>query len=131
MGCESNNVVFILLPTLTVTPHATHEEDDSLYDDLRTSSDTGDSGFSDSKEFLKISLSGQHHRVPGQATVQTNAQCTPGQQGDSSDGCEYAPLTMNGLHANYYKSLQREGIQGRQKLIVLSTCIQLKSIGVS
>ena len=81
-------------------------DDDSSYDDLNTSSITGDSGFADSNDFLKVSLSGQYHPPP-------QAPYTSRQEGSDPDIC-YAPLNMEAVHAGYYKSLHREGIQGTQ-----------------
>ena len=76
-------------------------DDDSSYDNINTSSYTGDSGFAESCDFLKVSLSGHYHPPP-QASRQ---------EGSDPDIC-YAPLNMEAVHAGYYKSLHREGIQG-------------------
>ena len=81
-------------------------DDECVYDDVNTysSTGTGDSGFGDSKEFLKVSLQG-HYEPP--QTFNTQAQTSLPQSHS------YAPLNVSTVNAGYYKSLRRDGIQGR------------------
>lgn len=90
-------------------------DDDSLYADPDTLTCTDDSGFADSNDFLKVALQGQyqlphtHHTPPHHAPPPSVPE-----HGGACYHVEgfYAPLDMNGIQARYYKSLQREGIQG-------------------
>ena len=79
------------------------DDDASLTDDYsNTYSYTGDSGFSDSRAFMKDPPPNLCKQAPA-----TQSEDTP-----DSDSA-YAQLNMAGVHtADYYKSLKRDNIQG-------------------
>ena len=84
-------------------------KDDPEYEYLHTSSytGTGDSGFSDSRDFLQVSLPGEYQLPQGVQHPPHAGQ----QQGRSLDASYCA---VNGsAEPRYYKSLQRAAIQGK------------------
>ena len=91
---------------------ASQQVEDNDYEDLATSTYTGgDSGFAESTDFLKVSLPGQHQEPPNPDSYQAPySSGQPAARGNSNGG--YAPLNMEAVHAGYYKSLHREGVQG-------------------
>lgn len=97
--------------TATLQKVEADTEDDTLYEDISSSSFTGDSGFADSKEFLRVSLSEQH-QLPSQLMDEAAAPHTPGQGVHQEGTSQYAPLSKNREPVGYYKSIQRDGIQG-------------------
>ena len=82
--------------THTVAAQQQESKGDPDYDYLHTSSCTGDSGFADSREFLQVPLPGEYQLPQG---VQYPP---PGQQ-----------QVEGSADAQYYKSLQRDAIQGK------------------
>ena len=98
----------------TVTSQQVEDND---YKDLATSTYTGgDSGFAESSDFLKVPLSGQHQESHDHGQVPYSSGQPEAR--DKSDG-GYAPLNMEAVHTGYYKSLRREGIQGKH---IMCTC---------
>ena len=78
----------------------------------------GDSGFAESSNFLKVSLSDQQESHDhDQASAQAPYSSGQPEAEESSDG-GYAPLNMEAVHASYYKSLHRQGIQGNNRYYV-------------
>ena len=102
--------------------------EDNDYEDLATSTYTGgDSGFAESSDFLKVPLSGQQHESHDHDQAPYSSSGQPEARGTSDGG--YAPLNMEAVHAGYYKSLHREGIQGKRTMCtcpsITYTCVQL------
>ena len=89
--------------TATAQVEINQPDEECVYDDVNTYSSTGDSGFGDSKEFLKVPLHG-HYEPPQVFNTQVE---TPLTQSHS-----YAALNASSVNTGYYKSLRRDGIQG-------------------
>ena len=100
----------------------TKPKDDPDYDYVQSSSytGTGDSGFGDCREFLQVPLSDEY-QLPGQlqgAQHPPHVAHTAGQQQRLQGGSLDASYSGS-AEPRYYKSLQRDAIQGKLGLIVV------------
>ena len=109
----------------------TKPKDDPDYDYVQPSSytGTGDSGFSDCREFLRVPLSDEY-QLPGQLQgaqhpPHTAHQHTAGQQQQQRLQGGSLDASYSGVNGSaeprYYKSLQRDAIQGKPLLKIINT----------
>ena len=77
-----------------------------------TGTSTGDSGFSDSKEFLQVPLSREYQLPQAAQHYPPHGQQQQQQHGGNSKASHCSP-SIGPAESGYYKSLQRDAIQGK------------------